>query len=67
MGYYNVLTKTKGRIYQMRDKLKKLLEQAYKTLPTLWGVLWLAIITGASFGVFIVVCRWLLRLTGVVA
>lgn len=51
----------------MRDKLKKLLKQAYETLPSVWGALWLAIITGTSFGVFVLVFKWLLKLMGVIA
>jgi hypothetical protein len=46
----------------MDDKLWKWCD---KFLVTLWGLLWLLIITGVSIGLAVLVVKWILNLVGV--
>lgn len=45
--------------------MKKLKEFFDETLPYLWGVCWVIIITFGSFGLAMKLIMWVLRLMGV--
>jgi hypothetical protein len=45
--------------------MKKCFDWLTKVLPTIWGVLWMGIITVGSVACAIAVVKWLLHLMGV--
>ena len=45
--------------------MKKIWDRFMVVLPTIWGVLWCAIITMGSFGFAVHTAKWLLNVLGV--